>query len=271
MKDDFVELNAGEYPLGIGDVPILLSPYAISPKETTYGQMKEFALANELDSSKYRNKEWSEEPEDDTPAVLVNWFDAIRYANWLSDQSGLPSPYTIYGLERQVLTSDVKAYWDNNAWQRVEMDLYKKGYRLPTEAEWEYAASGYEVLCSKQRWAGTNELGSLGVYAWSDDNSRYRIRKIAALMPNVLGLYDMSGNASEWCYDEYNNDPWIIFGSFKNVKDPFWQSPKRPKDMQCVLRGGNWNYPKEVHVFFRDHNPSYISDMTTGFRLVRSL
>lgn len=81
--------------------------------------------------------------------------------------------------------------------------MTKKKYRLPTEAEWEYAArSGGK----QEKWPGTNSEGSLGEYAWFGDNSSETTHPIGLKKPNGLGLYDMAGNVREWCQDWYNEE-----------------------------------------------------------------
>ena len=106
--------------------------------------------------------------------------------------------------------------------------LTKKNYRLPTEAEWEYAAGGGSS--TRTKYAGTNSESELGEYAWYDSNSGGKTHPVAKKRPNALGLYDMSGNVWEWCSDWKGDYP---SGAQVNPKGPETGSYR-------VLRGGSW-------------------------------
>ena len=126
----------------------------------------------------------------------------------------------------------------------------RKTYRLPTEAEWEYAAGGGEN--NRTKFAGTNSEYNLGNYAWYDDN--IGTHQVGTKQPNKLGLYDMSGNVWEWCADLYKSNL-----SRKSV------------DSCYVVRGGSWrNDPKYCNVAFRYNYTSGYADNFLGFRLALS-
>lgn len=142
---------------------------------------------------------------------------------------------------------------------------FKKGgeggfYRLPTEAEWEYAArSGGK----KERYAGTNNESELGEYAWYTNNSGGKTHPVKQKRPNGLGLYDMSGNVWEWVSDRYGGDYYE-----NSPKD----NPKGPSSGKYrLLRGGSWDYgPRLVRVANRDGLEPDGRSNINGFRLALS-
>lgn len=136
-------------------------------------------------------------------------------------------------------------------------------YRLPTEAEWEYAAGGGSA--QRTRWAGTNEETQVENFAWFALNSGNKTQVVGLKKPNTLGIFDMSGNVWEWCEDDWHDSylnapqdgsPWVNL----------FRGPTR------VYRGGGWflglNYCRVSHRFSND--PENKSEII-GFRLVRQL
>ncbi len=135
-------------------------------------------------------------------------------------------------------------------------------YRLPTEAEWEYAArSGGK----KEEWAGTNNESEIGKYAWYSHNSaEIGTHAVAGKNPNQLGYYDMTGNVWEWCSDWYEED------YYENSPD---KDPKGPKEGSTrVLRGGSWkSKPEHLRTVDRnDFDPESKKFANIGFRLAGS-
>jgi len=160
------------------------------------------------------------------PVVHVSWNDATEYCKWLSRQTG-------------------------------------QTYRLPTEAEWEYAAGGGNAKRSK--WAGTANENDLKQYANYDgkQDGHDRTAPVGSLLPNALGLYDMSGNVWEWCADWYGSD------YYKNSPS---NNPTGPTSGSYrVLRGGSWySYPQFCRVAYRYSDAPGDRFYSAGFRLART-
>ena len=146
----------------------------------------------------------------DRPVIGLNWYDATAYCNWVSDQAGLDRCY--YG-EREDL-----------AW-----DLLADGYRLPTEAEWEYAARGGQ-FSRGYLYAGSNDPNDV---AWFADNSGGKTHPVGQKEPNELELYDMSGNVWEFCWDWY---AWNYYIFITPLDDPLGANPIQHPNRS--MRGG---------------------------------
>ena len=124
----------------------------------------------------------------DSPQVGVSWYDAARYCNWLSQLAGLPKDEWVYPDSIDSARGlDLPPNY-----------LHRTGYRLPTEAEWEYAARAGTTTA----WHFGNDIRLLPEYGWYDANTnRDRMYPVAQRKPNQWGLFDMLGNAWEWTFD----------------------------------------------------------------------
>ncbi|MEO0470378.1 MAG: formylglycine-generating enzyme family protein [Bacteroidota bacterium] len=138
----------------------------------------------------------------------------------------------------------------------------KTGYdfRLPTEAEWEYAAGG--GVANRTLWAGTNDKHQLVDFAWLKTDSNSQTHPVGQKNPNALGLYDMSGNVWEWCQDWYGDYPE---GSHTNPQGPEIGEGR-------VIRGGGWiSFPRVAMVTYRSSHLPDRQGSSLGFRLALSL
>jgi formylglycine-generating enzyme required for sulfatase activity len=153
---------------------------------------------------------------------------------------------------------------ENVTWYDVQLFINKINqvtgdfYRLPTEAEWEFAARGGNKF-KGNKYPGTNDVYAV---AWIDKNSNRQTHPVGKKQPNELGLYDMSGNVWQWCADWFDDQYY---------KESPASNPEGPrKGSYRVLRGGSWwEDPDNCRVSNRDRYPPDAGDDDVGFRLAR--
>ena len=240
-------------------------PFSMARTETTVRQFRHYvnesgAGRGGLSAERHplRNgKEWEDheghswmapghDQTEENPVTCVSWHDAISYCNWLSERSGFQPCYRLQAA---------KVVWDRQA----------DGYRLPTEAEWEYACRAGTETCFYNGKARSD----LNRAAWYDGNAGGKTWPAGQKEANPWGLYDMIGNVWEWCWDLYGPYP------AGPVTDP--EGPEA--GIYHVLRGGSWYdsyYEFEGVLYLRcafrlsyvggaDHSDHYI-----GFRVART-
>ena len=153
----------------------------------------------------------------------------------------------------------------DETWNAVDCDFEANGYRLPTEAEWEYAARAEDNTVDALTYSGTSDVNELGDYAWYSSNSNSTTHEVGTKKANAFGLYDMSGNVSEWCWN------WRTSGYDTTTESGSDPVGALSGDYR-VLRGCSWCCDSDgCAVSFRNcSNPgSCYNDV--GFRLVRSV
>lgn len=200
----------------------------VASTEVTRSEYREFCDETGRSMPRVRGEE-----NDRFPVIGVDWYDAIEYSNWMSDRGGLEPAY--FGTR-----GDIDCAFDSN------------GYRLPTEAVWEYAAQGTDAV-STRHWGDVSGSGP---------------RPVATLPANPRGLYDMAGNSFAWCWDWY--DTGYYARSLQT--DPSGpESPVNPRGPEKVRRSGSWREPLEAAqpTSRSFDNTLYAGD--NGFRLVRTV
>jgi sulfatase modifying factor 1 len=189
----------------------------------------------------------------DLPVEEVNWYDCIVFCNKKSIREGF-TPVYIFDKS----TKDPENIYDTDLFQwLVEIDPAANGYRLPTEAEWEYAARG-DNKSHGTKFSGSNDPDDV---AWYTDNSGLETHPVGTRQPNELGIYDMSGNVWEWCWDWFDRYP----GNF-DINSSYGKRPR-------VVRGGSYGgfAADDIRCSSRWCDDADSREGFFGFRVCRSM
>jgi formylglycine-generating enzyme required for sulfatase activity len=260
----FIVLKPGEFMMGSPESEkghqqneklhsvTITRPFAICDREVTKGLFQQFL--KEMNRSITNIDEWS--PNDNDPAVKVSWYEAVLFCRWLTIKAGMSEADQYYEDPDKLPkgADGFPAEWT------VHLD--RQGFRLPIEAEWEYACrSG-----TKTTYGFGSDTGLLQYYAWFLNNSSsvsgHTTHAAASLRPNLWGIFDMHGNVWEWCNDRYGSKP-----GYDEIT---------PKDTNGahdrLIRSGSWhsdegyNRSASRYVF-----PPETKDNLIGFRVVGGL
>ena len=239
---------------------VTLSPYHIGVTEVTQAEYESVVGGN---PSAFRDPS--------RPVECVTWYEAILYCNALSEMEGLTPAYTL-GKYEDPDYREMKKHMPTNFLEELGNTLYSKlneekfdvrcdwsadGYRLPTEAEWEYAAKG-GLTGESLTYAGSDDPSEAG---WYENNALDSTQPVRKKKANVFGLYDMSGNVEEWCWDfeeDYTREDQV--------------DPRGPFDgSNHILRGGSWDDgKKEMYPWCREDDDGGNANGSRGFRVARS-
>ena len=192
------------------------------------------------------------------PAYFVSWYAALKYCNLRSLAEELTPVYKIAGSTNPDNWGTVPSY-NNATWNAASCNWSANGYRLPTEAEWEYAARGGSST-PDYLYSGSNNINTVAWYILNTNNSK----PVGGKAPNALGLYDMSGNVYEWCWDVYAA---YSSSSATNPHGPASQTGRSDR----LRRGGYWESTASYcRNSFRGSNDPSSAFKGTGFRLCRT-
>lgn len=280
ISSDFVRISA----------VTLERAFYMCDHEVTQKEYKDIMGTN---PSKFKANPDKGEIQENRPVERVCWFDAIEYCNKRSIKEGLTPCYRAndstdtskWGIEptadtgkwgrkpTMTISKEYNYTRSTSTWFDVECDWNANGYRLPTNLEWEYAASAGNNL-DKDVYSGTDDESKLGDYAWYIRNSRNKTHEVKKKKPNAFGLYDMSGNVEEWCWGNEGCDyASNLHGGYWGVKNGRYWKVGNGKDGIMTLQGmdPSWTVPEQFYVLDKDYKLPYkYATACFGFRVVRT-
>ena len=266
VPEGFVLIPAGTFQMGsnVGysdNKPVhevtITKPFYMGKYEVTQAEYEKYCSYGSSSPSSDKGDG------DNYPAYYVSWYDALVYCNKRSMAEGLTPCYSISGSTDPEKWGTVPTS-SNNTWNAVVCNWNANGYRLPTEAEWEYAARAEDNTVASLTYSGTSDVNKLGEYAWYSSNSNSKTHEVGTKKANGFGLYDMSGNVWEWCWNWFTNS---YDAEAEGGSDPTGSLAGSSR----VFRGGSWYGSSDYcAVSCRyDYGPYYRFN-SLGFRVVRA-
>jgi formylglycine-generating enzyme required for sulfatase activity len=232
--------------------------FALATKPVTVAQWQRFLAAHREVKHDYTHK-WSPDP--NGPIITVTWYQAAQYCRWLSEQEGIPEHQMCYPP-----VQEIEKCWMEGKPVRLPPDYLKRtGYRLPTEAEWEYACRA-ETTTARYYGVG-DEL--LPRYAWFMQNAMDRTWPVGQKRPNDFGLFDLHGNVWNWCQTRASEYPTT--DADRPAEDREEEGEITDKDT-LILRGGAGDLrPQFIRSAYRGRNYPVYAIIAVGLRPARTL
>ena len=266
VPDNFVLVNGGTFKntqsnyFGKG---VTISSFYIGKYEVTQKEWIEVMASN---PSKFKG--------DTLPVEMVNWYDSVEYCNKRSIKEGLTPYYNIDKARKDQNNKPDPKFGDLDTikWT-ITTNAGANGYRFPTEAEWEYAADGGQLSASYEYsgsnfedevawyWRNSGDKELTGFWNWpAIEQSHDQTKLVGSKKANELGLYDMSGNVREWCWDWYGD-------LAKNLSDP----EGNQSGFSRVWKGGGWmGDARFTEPAFRGRLAANGTGPDQGFRVCRN-
>jgi len=253
---ELIRLSAGTYTRGDSSISDALFPHQVTLTSGFYmGKYEvtqdQYQAVMGVNPSNFSSSPAAGETQVRRPVEMVTWFDAVEFCNKLSQIEGLTPVYTITGR--------TPATGYPITWATVTANWNANGYRLPTEAEWEYACRAGTTTS----WSFGNDSDQLVNYAWFGSNSSLRTHEVGLKLPNAWGLFDMHGNVREWCWDWYAS---YSSGAQTDPRGPVSGSYR-------ARRGGGYGssiLAKDTESGYRYIYDSNNMNQNLGFRVVRN-
>jgi formylglycine-generating enzyme required for sulfatase activity len=243
--------------------------FAIATTEVTVGQYLEFVKANKNIFTGVLPFERRISPDDSCPMHGVSWVEAVLYCRWLSDKEHIPEAEMCFPP-----LAELKPSLEQGKLDLGMRRLNATGYRLPSEAEWEFSCRAgvtsprffgrAAYLFADYAWFSANS----GVADPFEAESQGRTRPVGSLRPNDLGLFDVYGNVREWCLDSFERYP----NAGKVLTDTTFRDPATVDDWNRVARGGSFADPlRWVRSAYRNGWAADQHLLSTGFRVARTV
>ncbi len=258
MPIEMVNIPAGTFLVYDATKSFFVSAFKMSKFETTREQFYAIMGFDPSDTSVSNGNT--------DPVQMVNWYHAIAFCNRLSIAEGLEPVYGLNDVDFSKLAYAEIPTSFNSTWNSVTCDWSKNGYRLPTHVELVWAAIGADaenlgtvnVNGYRKAFAGSTGSNLLSDYAWYSENSNGKTHPVGTKLPNELGLYDLSGNVYEWCWDWFDMFPT---GSFSD-----YRGPENTGSRLCA--GGCWSETSVLISHYGGNSPERQHN-AIGFRVVR--
>lgn len=253
-QKDIMDENSPDFSLSVSD--FYISKFEIT--QELYKKIMESDSEANAEPSYFCQDNYANEKQELRPVEKVTWYDAVAFCNALSKKEGLQPVYQIEGIQRYTKDYAIKK-------AEVTADFSKNGYRLPTHAEWLWAACGGVKERKILKYSGSNDIEEV---AWHSFNSKEMTHQVGLRKPNALGIYDMTGNVAEWCWDCVWND------EFQNKEYVNYTGPQ--EGSYRYIKGGCFvevsaGAPFPCETFEKLGGAQFLRYYNTGFRVVRNI